>query len=224
MTQLPFTFNHRPALDGEDFLVASSNAEAVKWVEQWPNWTSVALVIVGPKHSGKTHLSNVFLAQSGAGILSLDQLRSAGADQAIRNQKALVIEDIEAFLQEGLEEELFHLYNLAAEFGVKILITALSPPPRWGVKLKDLSSRMNTSLVAEIKSPDDTLLSALIVKQFSDRQLTVNPDVLVYMVSRMDRSFAGVGRLIAAIDRDALAEKRKITVPLVRSVLEKMKA
>lgn len=86
--------------------------------------------------------------------------------------------------------------------------------------LKDLSSRLKTAPVAEINPPDDALLTALIVKQFADRQLNVDQDVLTYMLARMDRSFGGVRDLIRAVDERALAQKRAITIPLVRSVIE----
>ena len=76
--------------------------------------------------------------------------------------------------------------------------------------------------MAEISPPDDALLTALIVKQFVDRQLNIDADVLNYMMTRMDRSFTGVRRLITAVDEEAMVQKRAITVPLVRQVLEKL--
>ncbi len=103
-------------------------------------------------------------------------------------------------------------------------MTAVQPPARWNVALKDLSSRLNTAQVAEIKPPDDALLAALIVKQFADRQMTVDQDVLSYMLARMERTFAGVRGLISAIDALSLAEKRAITKPLVRRVLDALDA
>jgi len=217
--QIPFDFDPRPALGGEDFLVAPSNADAVQWVERWPDWPGPVLAIVAPAGAGKTHLANVFQAQTGARLVSVEDLRSQRADGVLVGAPALVLEDVETFLDADLAEELLHLYNLAREEGVKILMTAVRPPSRWAITLKDLSSRLKTAPVAEISPPDDALITALIVKQFADRQLSVDPDVLTYMLARMVRSFSAVRNLIQAIDEHALAQKRRITVPLVREAM-----
>lgn len=223
MKQIPFDFDPRPALGGEDFLVAPSNADAVQWVERWPDWPGPVLAIVAPEGAGKTHLANVFQAQTGARLVSVNDLHSQRADGVLAGAAALVLEDVETFLEADLAEELLHLYNLAREDDVKILMTAARPPSRWAITLKDLSSRLKTAPVAEISPPDDALITALIVKQFADRQLSVDQDVLMYMLARMDRSFSAVRNLIQDIDEHALAQKRAITVPLVRGVLENQK-
>jgi len=222
--QIPFDFDPRPALGGEDFLVAPSNADAVQWVERWPDWPGPVLAIAAPEGAGKTHLAHVFQAQTGACMVSVEDLQTLRADGVLADAPALVLEDVELFLGAQLAEELLHLYNLAREGNVKILMTAQRPPSRWAVDLKDLSSRLKTAPVAEIGPPDDALLTALIVKQFADRQLSVDQDVLTYMLARMDRSFCAVRNLIQAVDEHALAQKRAITIPLVRGVLDTLTA
>lgn len=220
--QLPIPFDHRPALSGDDFLVAPGNADAVAWIDRWPDWPSTFVVIVGPEGSGKTHLANVFMQLSGARTVDADQLVTEGADAALSGAKALVIEDGPALIESGCEELLLHLYNLAREAGIGVLLTAESAPARWPGGLKDLASRLKTAQVAQIRPPDDALLQALLVKQFSDRQLDVGKDVIAYVVARMNRSFEAARRLVAEIDRLALSEKRAITVPLAKRALEEI--
>lgn len=218
--QIPMTFDHRPALSGEDFLVSPSNQQAVQWIDNWPNWPGPLLVIVGPTGSGKTHLANVFLNTTAAKNVGIDMFDEHDPATIVDGAKALVVENAENFIKGGLAEHLLHLYNLAREQNICILMTAETAPARWQVNLKDLSSRLNTAPVAEINPPDDALISALLIKQFSDRQIDVGQDVISYLLSRMDRSFDAVRNVVESTDRLSLAEKRSVTIPLVRRVLE----
>ena len=93
------------------------------------------------------------------------------------------------------------------------------PPARWTIGLADLRSRLNAAPAVSIGWPDDALIGAVLVKLFADRQMTVEGEVLVYMLARMERSFASAKTLVTALDRSALAAHRRITIPLVREVL-----
>ena len=130
------------------------------------------------------------------------------------------LKDAAAAVARGLEEPLLHLYNHVKESGRHILLTAKQPPARWGIVLGDLVSRLNTAVQAGIGAPDDALITAVLVKQFTDRQLKVDVEVITYMLTRMERSFDAARRMVGAIADLALEERRNITVPLVRRVLD----
>lgn len=217
--QLPLAFEPRPALGGEDFLVAPCNAAAVDWLDRWPDWPAPALVIAGEPGAGKTHLAQVFLAMTGGRRLPLDVLDdTTAADDA----PALVIDDADAVAGDRAREEaLFHLYNRLVGTGRRLLLTARTPPARWGIGLPDLASRLKGAPLAEIGRPDDALIQALLVKLFADRQLRVPAEVVQYAASRMERSFAAARSLVEAVDREGLARRRAVTIPLVREVLER---
>jgi len=221
--QLPLDFDHRPALSGEDFLVAPGNAGAVAWLDRWPDWPGPLLAIHGPAGCGKTHLAQVFMAASGARAIGADAL-GGGAEplHLLAGARACVLEDAEAFLGGDLEEALLHLYNTVQETGRHMVLTARRPPARWPVRLADLRSRLKAAAAVGIGPPDDPLITAVIVKLFADRQLRVDADVVSFMLTRMERSFETARTLVAAVDRAALAERRNITVPLVRGVMEEM--
>lgn len=215
--QLALDLGHRPALGREDFLVAPSNAEAVAWIDRWPAWAGPCLVLYGPEGSGKTHLAHVWRARGDAGLIAAEALARAVHGALAARTRNWVVEDAE----QAQETALFHLFNTVAESGGSLLLTARRPPAHWSGRLPDLRSRLNAAPTAELAPPDDALMAALLVKQFADRQIGVNEDVVAYLVTRMERSFAAAGRMVAAIDQAALAQKRPVTVPLVRELLDR---
>jgi len=223
--QLPLDLPHRPALSGEDFFVAPANQEAIGRVDGWPDWPAPGVVIHGEPGCGKSHLAQVFAARTGAPVIPANRLAgdvdamTADAPVAIIDDADLAIEDDDA-----AQEALFHLYNVQQQRGRKLLLTAKTPSSRWRVALADLRSRLSTLEQIAIRLPDDALLGVMLVKLFADRQLTVEPDVVGYLVSRMGRSAAAAVSLVEALDHEALARKRRITVPLARDVLDRRHA
>lgn len=218
--QLALALPHRASLDGDDFLLAGCNEEAVSWLDRWPNWPEGRLCLVGPKACGKTHLVSVHQAQAGAAIISHDKLLSVPASDIVAGQQALVIEDADQMTGKVAEEALFHLINATKADGVTLLLSAQSPPNRWPIALKDLVSRLATFSVAAIKAPDDQVIMAVLAKLFHDRQLKVSADLLGYITATMERSFEAANDLVARLDRESLAGKRPVTKPLVREVLQ----
>jgi chromosomal replication initiation ATPase DnaA len=143
--------------------------------------------------------------------------RSVGA---LANADAIILDDADGlFAGSEAETSLFHLLNRLVGTRGRLLLTARTAPARWDLSLPDLSSRLNALPMALIGAPDDSLLSALLLKQFADRQLQVGDDEIRFLVARMERSFDAARRIVGAIDRRALAEGRPITIPLLRSLL-----
>jgi chromosomal replication initiation ATPase DnaA len=197
-----------PSLGGEDFLVSGSNEQAVRLVNAWPDWPNPITVLVGPQGSGKTHLVSVWRAISGAVSFPATALPDA-VTQVRERPLPIAIED---FDQARVDEHAaFHLLNLARERRFDLLITGRRPPGEWPIALPDLRSRLRSAALVTIDEPDEALLSAVLVKLFADRQLSVDPDVIGYVMRRMERSMAAAQALVEALDRAALAEKRAVT-------------
>ncbi len=227
--QLALDFPHRPSLGREDFLVSPCNQEAVALVEQWPNWPYFALCIYGPTGSGKTHLANVF-ANNVANLTNYpyripfirsEQLNIDKCHELFEQNRCLVVEDLQN-LQD--EEALFHLYNMYRDEGGNILFTSNLAPARLSFQLPDLRSRMNIVPTAEIKRPDDELLSALLIKLFADRQIIPTPEIISYMLDNMLRSFEFARKLVTEVDNVSLRRKRAITIPVVKEALNNLTA
>ncbi|UAJ09482.1 HdaA/DnaA family protein [Glacieibacterium megasporae] len=189
MPQLPLPLAYPPAQGRADFVIAAANADAVAWLAGAPAPRSL---LVGPPGSGKTHLGRIF---------------------AERHQ-ATLIDDAD---RRGDDVALFHAWN-AASAAAPLLMTAQALPRYW-IKLPDLASRLAATPTLVIAEPDDALLAAVIAKQFADRGVRVTPDVIGFIVLRIERSFAAAAATVAAIESVGLASRRDITVPLARDVL-----
>jgi chromosomal replication initiation ATPase DnaA len=215
--QLVFELGHRTASGREDFLVAPSNEAAVRLIDAWPRWPSPAVAISGPAGSGKTHLAEVWRAASDAFVIEAQSLAEADIP-ALVAARALVVENLGTLTDAG-ERALFHLLNLAKEEGAFLLVTSREPPAYLPTRLPDLASRLKALPHGELGTPDDALLSGVLVKLFDDRQLRVAEPLIVYLASRIERSISQGREIVAALDRASLSGKRPITVPLAAEVL-----
>ena len=217
--QLLFAFDHAPSLHEEDFLVADDNREAYAWLERWPHWPSSVLVVHGPPGCGKTHLLHVFLARTAGLPLTLSDLENGQIVERLDAAATWALDDAERHLGPTHQEALLHAYNRICETKRHLLLTAREPPSRWPVGLADLGSRLNATPAAGIRSPGDPLIRAVLVKLFADRQLQVDDSVLTYVLSHMERTFDAARSIVARIDETALHGHRRITIALVREVL-----
>ena len=214
--QLAFDWPTGVALGPDDFFVSEANAQAFAMVNAPYTWPESKLVLTGPLGAGKSHLAGVFAAQNTAEVFDASDIPAG----FITDAQAIVIEDMEA-LPAASEEAVFHLHNnLRAQGGI-LLMTAETPPSRWRIALPDLASRMQATTVTTIAAPDDALLSALIMKLFADRQISPKPDLVRYLSTRIERSYAAAAEIVAALDAAALAQGRKINKALAGDLLDK---
>ncbi len=214
--QLVFELPHRAAMGLEDFLVSESNAAAVALVDRWPDWPIGAAVVAGPRGSGKTHLANVWLKRAGATPFEASSL-TREAVPAMASAGALLIEDVQKITDEAA---LFHLLNLVREQRLQILLTTDTVPGDLPIALPDLRSRFKALPLATIEPPDDALLRAVLVKLFADRQLSVEPQLLDYVLVRMERSMLAAERFVAEADRRALVLQRRVTRSIAAITLD----
>ncbi len=221
--QLVFDLPTRPAQGRDDFFVAPSNALAVAMLDKWPDWATGKLALVGPRASGKSHLVEVWAARSGGQIVPIADL--AGADiEALSATGPVAVEGVDGIAnlsnRSATEETLFHLHNRLQATGGSLLVTGIDAPSRWDIALPDLASRLNAAEVAVMEAPDDTLLSVVLVKMFADRQIAVAPDLIAYLLPRIDRSFEAARQVVEALDHAGLSKMRAITPRLAGEVLK----
>ncbi len=217
--QLGLNLPVRTALGREDFIVAPSNSVAVAMLDAFAAGPPGKLVLSGPEGAGKTHLCHVWAHETGAPVVAASDLSEDRVEALAEGPCA--IEDVPQIAKDTqAQKALFHLHNLALAQGQRLLLTGRAVPNLWAIPLPDLQSRIDAAGHVAIDAPDDALLGAVLGKLFDDRQLCPKGDVIPYLVTRMERSFAAAGRIIEALDAQSLAEKREITRKFAGQVLD----
>lgn len=219
--QLGFDLPEVTTYNREDFLSAPSNAVALALVEDWGAWPAQKLVVYGPDGAGKTHLAHIWTALSGASLVAAQALTDARIPELA--QGSVAIEDVHLIATDhAAQTALFHLHNLVLAEGHSLLMTGCDRPKDWGLTLPDLDSRIAGTPTARLDAPDDALLAAVLAKLFADRQLRPKVDVIPYLALRIERSFAAARATVAALDAEALSQKRPVTRQLAAEVLDRM--
>lgn len=216
LRQLPLTLDVNPAYSVDDFMVSPCNAEAMAWLDRWPKWPGYGLIIYGPPGCGKSHLAQVWQEHAKARLVYGADLNKN--DRVLTEGSSVVVDGAE----DANERALLRLYNGVVEAHKTLLLTATTAPNRWSMMLPDLVSRMMALAAVGIGKPDDSLLQGILVKQFSDRQLQVGAEVVVYLVNRMERSFEAAREMVAVLDEMSLDRQRPVTVSLAGEALERL--
>ena len=214
--QLILKFPSEKAFKKEDYYVSQSNQEAYDFINSWPRWIKRIVNIFGPSGSGKTHLVNILKNKT-----SCLQVNSSELNEKIflrfKTKEALIIENLNEKVSEKL---LFTLWNTALQDNKYILITSKKPINYYKFKLKDLISRINSSLIIGIKLPSDDLISVIIAKNFSDKQIKVNKKQIDYIIKRIDRSYEKISQFILTLDKYSLNKGAPFSLKLIKEVLK----
>ncbi len=202
-----------PALGRDDFVVAPGNTAAVAFIDSWPAWSVPAAAFHGPAGCGKSHLAKVWADRAKAEIVDARFLDDRLA--ARLSADACVIDNVDLADPDERDSALFSLFNR----GGAMLLVGRAPPADWPVRLPDLASRFRSLLTFSLWAPDDALLGVLAHKLFSDRQLRVPDSVIERMIVSLERSPASIRDFVHRLDETALAQKRPISLVLLRELL-----
>lgn len=228
MTQLLLNLDYprRRAMGRGDFVVSPSNSDAVNFVTAWRQWPARRICLVGPEGSGKTHLAHVWMEEAGAAFTKADAL-SIGNIPNLTDTQKMVVEDVDRWLlrkqgtggQNEAELALLHLMNILNEAEGWLMLTGRSAPKYWPAQLPDLASRLSAVTPVLLAMPDDNLLGAVLKKQFSDRHMHIEDRLVSFALLRMERSFPGIKRLVAAVERMTLEQRKPVTLNILREAL-----
>ena len=208
-------FNYEQNFKNEDFYVSKSNEHILNLLLKWPKWVKNFINISGENFSGKTHLVNIFLKKFEGIKFEANQLNNECLKK-IEIYQNIIIEN----LSENINEKLLYTFLNAVEQENKYLVvTSTKPIVNFNFNLKDLKSRSKNFLLQNIEKPDDELIFALIVKNLSDRQISLNKKLIEYIVKRIDRSYSKIFDFIYKIDEISLKKKKSINIKIIKEVL-----
>ena len=204
LNQLLLDFDYEQNFRDDDFYVGKSNFYPFELINKWPKWEKNFLNISGEKFSGKTHLTNIFLKKFG-GIKIESNLLNDENLKIIKSYQNIVLENLNLNANEKL---IYSLFNIIDQDNKFLIITSSEPVATINFKLEDLKSRTKNCLLAEIENPDDELMFALILKNLSDRQITLDKKLIDFIIKRVERSYGKIFEFIYKIDKISLKKKK----------------
>ncbi len=215
LNQSIIKFNYDQNFTDDDFYVSKSNEHIFNLLNKWPKWEKNFLNIIGEKFSGKTHLVNIFIRK----FKGLKLISNSISDKdllKIKTHQNIILENFNENINEKLIYTLFNIIDLENKF---IIVTSYKPIVDISFSLIDLKSRANNFIMQSIEKPDDNLIFALILKNLSDRQISIDKKLIDFIIKRIDRSYSKIFDFIYKIDELSLKMKKPIDFKIIKEIL-----
>ena len=216
LNQLLLDFNYEQNFKDDDFYVGKSNFYPFELINKWPKWEKNFLNISGEKSSGKTHLINIFLKKFNGIKIESNLLHNENL-KTIKSYQNVILEDLKLNVNEKL---IYTLFNIIDQDNKFLIITSSEPIAEINFKLEDLKSRTKNCLLAKIENPDDELMFALILKNLSDRQISLDKKLIDFIIKRIERSYGKIFEFIYKIDKISLKKKKSIDFKIINEALD----
>ena len=215
LNQLILNFDYDQNFKDQDFYVSKSNEFAFKLLNSWPKWEKNFVNLIGEKFSGKTHLVNIFLHKFKGIKIEANEINNEFLKK-IKVFENIIIENLNNKIDENL---LFTLLNIIDQDNKYLILTSKNPIVDYSFKLNDLNSRSKNFLLCNIEKPGDDLMFALILKNLSDRQISIDKKLVDFIIKRIDRSYGKIFDFIYKIDKISLKRKKPIDFKIIKEAL-----
>lgn len=222
--QLPFAFSFREELNFASFHPTSANAALLQYLQGFGTGKDQFCFLWGMPGSGKTHLLQALCHASATAVyLPLAQLAGHGP-RSLDGLDAfafLVFDDVQAVAgQPEWEERLFQLFNALHARGARICLSADRNPVALPLALADLRSRLQLSVVFEVQPLDEAGRLEVLKQRAHQRGIELKEEVAAYIMARSPRGMLDLLAVLDRLDRLSLAEKRRVTIPFIRSIFD----
>ena len=215
LNQLLLNFDVKRTFNNHDYYVCDSNYLAFNLIDKWPKWEKKILNISGEKFSGKTHLANIFKSKSTALFLKESEINN-DVFKKIKLHESIIIDGFSNEIDENLT---YSIFNLVDQDNKYLLINSETPLGEINFKLPDLVSRSRNLLHAKIKPPNDELIFAIILKNFSDRQIKIEKKIIEFIIKRIDRSYSKISEFIYKVDELSLKKRKAIDIKTIKEII-----
>ena len=215
LNQLILNFDHEQNFKDQDFYVSKSNEFAFKLLNSWPKWEKNFVNLIGENFSGKTHLANIFLHKFKGIKIEASEINNEFLKK-IKVFENIIIENFNDKIDENL---LFTLINIVDQDNKYLILTSKTPLVDYSFNLRDLNSRSKNFLLCNIEKPGDDLMFALILKNLSDRQISIDKKLVDFIIKRIDRSYGKIFDFIYKIDKISLKRKKPIDFKIIKEAL-----
>jgi len=215
LNQQILSFDYEQNFKDQDFYVSKSNEYSFKLLNSWPKWEKNFINLIGENFSGKSHLINIFL-QNFKGIKITASKITNDFLKEIKIYDNIIIEDLLESIDENL---LFTLINTIEQDNKYLIVTSTKPIVDFKFKLQDLNSRSKNFLLSVIEKPEDDLMYALILKNLSDRQISIDKKLIDFIIKRISRSYGKISDFIYKIDEVSLKRKKPIDFKIIKEAL-----
>ena len=215
LNQLILDFDYDQNFKDQDFYVSKSNEFAFKLLNSWPKWEKNFVNLIGERFSGKTHLVNIFLYKFKGIKIEANEINNEFLKK-IKVFENIIIENFNDKIDENL---LFTLINIVDQDNKYLILTSKTPIVHYSFNLRDLNSRSKNFLLCNIEKPGDDLMFALILKNLSDRQISIDKKLVDFIIKRIDRSYGKIFDFIYKIDKISLKRKKPIDFKIIKEAL-----
>ncbi len=215
LNQLILKFDYEKNFKDQDFYLSKSNEYSFKLLNSWPKWQKNFINLIGEKFSGKTHLANIFIEKFKGIKINASEISNQSLKE-IKFYENIVVEDLDRQVDENL---FFTLLNIIDQDNKYLIVTTKIPIVNISFKLDDLNSRSKNFILSNIKKPEDDLMFALILKNLSDRQISISKKLIDFITKRIDRSYGKIFDFIYKIDEISLKRKKPIDFKIIKEAL-----
>ena len=217
MKQIPLPIGAAVARTFENFVVGSNAATLAHLGALEPGAAPVYLW--GPSGCGKSHLVQALLRrQLDAGV----KVAGFGAGDAApwehdEGWGIIVIDDCER-LDAAQQHAAFTAFVRANASHTTLVAAGRVPPVDLPLR-EDLRSRLGWGHVMALQPLSEPEARAALRREADRRGILLSDDVMAFLLTRFARDLKSLFDLLDRIDAFALANKRSVTIPLLRQML-----